>query len=101
MPLLQMVSFFSLQTYRSNVFYQVTVNDKIQHDVKRTFHERYLAILSSLAIFGYINLLLDDCQEEMVVVLFRSLSLEDIITHENAEGFMAFINNCLPEKAKL
>ena len=77
------------------------VNDKIQHDVKRKFHERYLAILSSLAMFGYIHLLLDDCQEEMVIQLFRSLSLEDIITHENAEEFMAFVNNHLHEKAKL
>lgn len=79
----------------------MTVNDKIQHDVKREFHERFLAILSSLAICGYIHLLLDDCQEETVILLFRSLSLEDIITQENADEFMAFVNNHLSEKAKL
>ena len=77
------------------------MNDKIQHDVEREFQERYLAILSSLAIFGYIHLLLDDCQEEKVVLLFRSVSLEDLITHENAEEFMVFVNNHLSEKAKL
>lgn len=77
------------------------VNDKIQHDVKRTLDERYFAILSSLTIFGYIHILLDDCQEELFVLLFRSLSLEDIITHENAEEFMTFVNSRLPKKAKL